>query len=459
MIDAGRAFSGHERNCCFLNTGDGQFANISAGSGLDFPDDGRAVAVSDWDQDGDLDLWISNRTGPRLRLMRNDAGSGNHHLALQLIGDGQRCNRDAIGARVEVRLAGPDGGGGGGGRLVRCLRAGEGFLSQSSKWLHFGLGAATGIDGVEVRWPDGTLEGFDGFEADRRFRLEQGSATAIAIKPRELGTLQLSASDQVPARSGGAARIPAVTLLRAPRINLKRSDGSGANPASGDRFQLINLWATWCAPCLKELEQFRDRADDLRSAGIDVLALSVDGIGAAEPVSRDPAAILADLKFPFPATLATKPLLDALQQLHDRVVGLNRPLPVPTSFLIDPQGRLSVIYKGPVAVDQVIADRDHTAGSVGERLMRSAQLGGSMIDHPSAVQLARGQEAAIQHRYGIILLEIDDLDGASYHFRSALALRSQGCGERATARPDQHREARVGIRSRILRTRPEGDSV
>ena len=61
MIDSGKAFSGNERNCVFLNTRDGRFADISAGSGLDFPDDGRAIAVTDWDQDGDLDLWISNR--------------------------------------------------------------------------------------------------------------------------------------------------------------------------------------------------------------------------------------------------------------------------------------------------------------------------------------------------------------------------------------------------------------
>ena len=76
MLGGGRSFSGRERNCCFLNTGYGQsagnrFADISALSGLDFPDDGRAVALVDWDQDGDVDLWVSNRNAPRLRLLRN----------------------------------------------------------------------------------------------------------------------------------------------------------------------------------------------------------------------------------------------------------------------------------------------------------------------------------------------------------------------------------------------------
>ncbi len=62
MFAGGRSFSGNERNCCYLNTTfeptiPGRFANISGSSGLDFPDDGRALAVTDWDQDGDLDLW------------------------------------------------------------------------------------------------------------------------------------------------------------------------------------------------------------------------------------------------------------------------------------------------------------------------------------------------------------------------------------------------------------------
>ena len=61
MIVEGRSFSGNERNCVFLNTGEataakGRFANVSAVSGLDFPDDARAVALVDWDHDGDEDL-------------------------------------------------------------------------------------------------------------------------------------------------------------------------------------------------------------------------------------------------------------------------------------------------------------------------------------------------------------------------------------------------------------------
>ena len=92
MMDAGRSFSGNERNCFFINLGNGKFADISGLSGLDFPDDGRAISVTDWDNDGDLDLWITNRNAPRLRLMRNDTKEVNF-ISLRLSGN-LKINKD-----------------------------------------------------------------------------------------------------------------------------------------------------------------------------------------------------------------------------------------------------------------------------------------------------------------------------------------------------------------------------
>ena len=72
LLQQDRSFSGHERNCAFLNSGNGQFVDVSAASGLDFADDGRAVGLVDWDFDGDIDFWIANRSAPQLRFLRND---------------------------------------------------------------------------------------------------------------------------------------------------------------------------------------------------------------------------------------------------------------------------------------------------------------------------------------------------------------------------------------------------
>ena len=92
-MDAGRSWSGRERNACFLNTADGRFASISGLAGLDQADDSRAVAIVDWDRDGDLDLWVSNRTAPRLRFLRNDLNQDNHFVSIKL--EGRTSNRDA----------------------------------------------------------------------------------------------------------------------------------------------------------------------------------------------------------------------------------------------------------------------------------------------------------------------------------------------------------------------------
>ena len=104
LMDSGASWSGHERNCAYLNLGDGRFADVSAVAGFDFLDDARAVARVDWDGDGALDAWVKNRTSPALRFLRNQTGGPAHAVTLEL--QGTECNRDAVGARVELRAGG-----------------------------------------------------------------------------------------------------------------------------------------------------------------------------------------------------------------------------------------------------------------------------------------------------------------------------------------------------------------
>jgi hypothetical protein len=131
-----------------------------AGGDLFRPLVGRGCAFADIDGNGTLDVVLMDNGGPA-RLLRNDGGTGNHWLRLTLEGDGKRCNRSAIGARVVVTA----------GDLVQKaeVRASKGYLSCSELPLTFGLGKATQIDRVEVHWPgrDLPVQVVTGLEVDR----------------------------------------------------------------------------------------------------------------------------------------------------------------------------------------------------------------------------------------------------------------------------------------------------
>ena len=357
LVQAGGSHSGHERNCAFLNTPGGRFADISAISGLDFLDDARAVAPVDWDHDGDLDLWLSNRTAPQVRLLRNDAADKTSSIAFRLVG--RSVNRDAIGSRVELFLAGNTT------PQVRLLSAGVGFLAQGSKWVHFGLGDATEIDRAVVHWPGGEPETFVGLRAGQRYRLVQAAGRAETI-PARTGRVKLSpsvlAAQQTTARAG-------VRLASRPPTPVLRYRGWDGNERivkqTVGRPLLLNLWASWCGPCAEELAGFTRRRSDLNERGVDVLALSVDGLG--DERSSDPDALRAFLRhltFPFDSGVATTEVVDKLELLFARLFGRHISFPVPVSFLIDAAGNLAVIYKGRVEVDDLLADLDRLdAGS------------------------------------------------------------------------------------------------
>ena len=359
LIRQGRSFSGKERNCCFLNTRDGRFADVSSVTGLDHIDDGRTIAVSDFDSDGDLDLWLASRTGPRLRFMRNELGSGDRFISIGLRGDPARgCSRDAIGARVEVELAGADAG-----RRIRTLYAGDGYLSQSSKWVHLGLGRKASIRQVAVRWP-GTRrpEIFQGVAAGGSYLLAQGAGRAAPAKRPPLGAPLAAGSVKAPGLSD-AARIRLSQRPPVPALSYKGFKGeSGVIRPRAGRSLLVNLWATWCLPCLKEIGEFNSHADELEAADLDLLFLNVDSLSVGAEVDEAKVAGLLDklgagLASPGPqAGFADKALVKKLEDLQRELIYRQRQLPLPSSFLIDPGGRLAAVYKGPVSAAELIED-------------------------------------------------------------------------------------------------------
>ncbi len=164
MIRADHTWSGYERNVFYANNRDGTFSDVSGAVGLDFPEDGRAFALADFDQDGRQEVFLKNRNAPQLRVLRNVMEKLPPAIAIRLRGG--TSNRDAIGASVTIETEE--------GRQTRMLQAGSGFLSQHSKEIFFGLGAAKGPVKVSILWPSGLVQRLDGIPPNHRVWVEEG---------------------------------------------------------------------------------------------------------------------------------------------------------------------------------------------------------------------------------------------------------------------------------------------
>lgn len=161
-----RYFSnGSETNVFYENVG-GKLRNRSAASGADFAGNSRGTAYVDWDDDGDVDIAVSNFHGAA-RLLRNDTRPGVYNwLKVKLIGDPtQGTSRDAIGARLTLT-------GANGLALLREIQGGSGYMSMNPKLQHFGLGAAAAAD-LEVVWPNGAVQSLPALTANQTVVIRQ----------------------------------------------------------------------------------------------------------------------------------------------------------------------------------------------------------------------------------------------------------------------------------------------
>ncbi len=345
----GFSLSGREPNCCFLNLGNGRFADVSYISGFNFDDDGRAIGLTDWDFDGDLDLWVVNRNGPMVRLLRNDLPQRKHFLMLRL--QGTRCNRDAIGARVEVHLPGQKV------PLLRTLRAGDGFLSQSTKWLHFGLGEHQRVEKVVVRWPHGQAETFAIEQVDRFYRLVQGSGQARQWSPPVQKQVTLKRSPIPRPKLATPPRVVFPYRLGLPEIPYRTAAG---RLVSFDRLRgrptLVVFWASWCQPCVKELRALKEHYAELSQQGLQVLALSVDGVLGDQKALEEALTTARRWQLPFDSAEATRKTLEQIQLFFDEVFVRRMRIAVPTSFLLDEEGRLVILYRGAVDLQRLTQD-------------------------------------------------------------------------------------------------------
>ncbi len=157
-----------QRKLLLHNDGRGRFTDVAetAGPGFALERVSRALVSGDIDNDGDLDLLVTNN-GQSADLLRNDGGSRGNAVLVKLIG--KDSNRDGIGARLRATS---------GGRIqIRDMKSGSSYLGQNDLRAHFGVGRAIQIDHLEVRWPSGHIDVVKDIPANHIVSLTEGGRT------------------------------------------------------------------------------------------------------------------------------------------------------------------------------------------------------------------------------------------------------------------------------------------
>ena len=346
LLHRGASWAGYERNSAYLNCGQGCFVDISALTGLDFRDDGRAVASVDWDGDLDLDLWIMNRTGPQLRFARNNYDDPQSALAIRLLG--VQANRAAIGARLELTAETR--------RLSRTVYAGSGFVAQSSKWLHFGLSGADEAKEVVIFWPGGERQELDNLQGGRRYVVTQGKSTKVQPPRAEsighLASMPPSTGEQsIPPDQIRAVLLQRLTI---PTIELTHGTGS-VRPLQTHTTNglLLVLWSSESRYSRELLTALTAHHSELVDAPLEIVAFCADQ-GDALQRSRD---WFNSLGAPFAAWTAPRKALAKLLVVKRAVLAKRiDKLVLPTTYLIDKTGKLTVLYEGSISIEQLLAD-------------------------------------------------------------------------------------------------------
>lgn len=160
-----------QKNLLFRQVRRGYFLEVSRSCGSPFGllEVSRGAAFGDIDNDGDLDILLSNNRGP-VRLLVNRSAPARHWLLVRL--EGTRSNRRGLGSRLILKLPG-------GARLHRRVHTDGSYLSASDLRVHFGLGEITEVESLEVHWPSGRKESWKGLPADQILVLREGSGESL----------------------------------------------------------------------------------------------------------------------------------------------------------------------------------------------------------------------------------------------------------------------------------------
>jgi hypothetical protein len=153
-----------QRDALFRNNSDGTFTDVSEVTGITLLPTrvGRGAAFADYDNDGDVDIFIVNNH-EKPALLRNDGGNRNNWLHVELIGT--NANRNAVGAKIQVKTVNRT--------QMREIYAGDSYMSFNSFIVEFGVGGATQVESLQVIWSNGDTQTLHNVLTNQRLRITQ----------------------------------------------------------------------------------------------------------------------------------------------------------------------------------------------------------------------------------------------------------------------------------------------
>jgi len=410
LIRADGTWSGYERNVFYANNGDGSFSDISGVIGLDFLEDGRAFALADFDQDGRQEIFLKNRNGPQLRLLKNAMENLPPSIAFRL--RGTNSNRDAIGAVVTLET---ERGRQTRSLQVRSVQAGSGFLSQHSKDVFFGLGAAKGPVHASIRWPSGLVQELHVLPINHRVWIEEGSEPSrVEAFKTPMGQGQITdakTADAMPRQPEALPTTAETWLLapiEAPDFSLPDFGGQERKLSSlRGKPALLNLWAAGAERCKQDWIAFNQNHAAWASHGLQLLAVNLDSPADAESLR----ALMQRHRLSFPILLGSDDVAAVYNIVYRYLFDRHRDLDLPTSFLINANGEIVKVYQGPVNADHVEHDFRHIPQTTAERLAKALPFPGVT----DAIEFGRNYLS-----YGSVFFQRGYMDQAEASFRIAL---------------------------------------
>jgi len=335
---------------------------------------------------------------------------------------GVESNRDAIGAVItlETEL----------GRQTRSLQAGSGFLSQHSKEIFFGLGAAKGPVQASILWPSGTRQELRDLPVNHRVWVEEGSQPSNVEPFRTPAALRQSSSvisDETqtgvspPHNPGEALPAAAETWLLAP---IEAPDFSLPNLTEqlrtlsslrGDPI-LLNFWSAEAGGCKEDCLTFNKHHAAWATKGLQFLSVNLDSALDDATRAENLRALVRDQRLSFPILRGSDDVAAVYNIIYRYLFDRHRDLTLPTSFLIDAAGEIVKVYQGPVNADHVAYDLQHIPATAAQRLARALPFPGVT----DTVEFGRNYLS-----YGSVFFQRGYMEQAAASFQIALRVDPQ----------------------------------